>query len=44
MHEMSNPASWENISKCRLLKILPRVLNLKNWQPKLDKLLFMTKN
>ena len=34
MHEMCNPVFWENkknpaISKCYLLKILPRVLSLK---------------
>ena len=35
LHEMSNPVFWEklekkNISKCRLLKILPRMLSVKN--------------
>ena len=32
LHEMSKPVLWENkknISVCRLLKILPRVLSLK---------------
>ena len=32
LHEMSNPVFWEeqeNISKCRLLRTLPRVLSVK---------------
>ena len=27
-HEMSSPVSWKNISKCQLLKILPRMLSI----------------
>ena len=33
LHEMSKPVFWEkqeNISKCRLLKILPRILSVKS--------------
>ena len=36
LHEMSNPVFWKNIngkyiSKCRLLKILPRVLSVEGY-------------
>ena len=29
LHEMSNPVSRKNVSVCRLLKILPRMLSIK---------------